>query len=72
MTLIVNPSNWPNKRVLEENLNKGIMLHEPSIMSPWTKDSRTFAIGFSDVVTNHPQRTKFARITRTVDGWRVK
>ncbi len=72
MTLIVSPSAFPSKKALKIALDAGhVTLHEPSIMGEWTRPARELPVGFSDVVTNHPLRTKFARIERTPQGWKV-
>lgn len=72
MTLIVSPTLFKSKADLKANLDKGCMVHEPSIMGEWTKLSTDLPIGFRDVVTNHPLRSKFATIERKPDGWKVK
>ena len=72
MTLIVDPKWFPSKAKLAEHLNEGrIALTEPSIMGGWVKNARELPVGFSDVVTNHPLRTKFAQIRRLAAGWKV-
>lgn len=71
MTLIVSPQLFKSKADLKANLDNGISIHEPSIMGSWTKRSADLPVGFSDVVTNHPARTKFAKITKTAAGWKV-
>lgn len=72
MTLIVSPSAFPSKKALKIALDAGnVRLHEPSIMGEWTRPARELPVGFRDVVTNHPLRTKFAQIERRADGWRV-
>lgn len=72
MTLIVSPRDFTSKAALKAALDNGdCLVHEPSIMGSWTKPARELPAGFSDVVTNHPLRTKFAQITRTPSGWRV-
>ena len=63
---------FPSKAALKIALNAGhVRLHEPSIMGSWTKPASDLPVGFRDVVTNHPLRTKFATIERRQDGWRV-
>lgn len=72
MTLIVSPTIFTSKAALKAALDEGkVLLHEPSIMGEWTKPARMLPVGFSDVVTNHPLRSKFASIERRADGWRV-
>ena len=73
MTLIVNPKLFSSKAALKENLDKSCLLEDPSIVAPWARQSMALPVGFSDVVTNHPLRTKFAKITKRADGsWEVK
>jgi hypothetical protein len=70
MTLIA--STYVSKAGLREALHTNrLTLHEPSIMGSWTKRPNDLPVGFSDVVTNS-ERTKFAKITRTADGWKVE
>lgn len=74
MTLIVDPKTFVSKAALKEALEAGTCLvTDPSIMNSWTKRSCELPVGFSDVVTNHPKRTKFAKITHKAAGvWEVK
>jgi hypothetical protein len=73
MTLIVNPTYFASKAELQAHLNTdSTILTEPSIMGEWTKYPSELPTGFSDVVTNHPIRSKFAQITKTEKGWIVK
>lgn len=71
MTLIVSPADFPSKEILRRNLDAGCMIYNPSIMGEWVKPANQLPIGFDDVVTNHPLRTKFAQIKRTANGWKV-
>ena len=73
MTLIVSPKVFTSKAALKAALDKGdCVVHEPSVMGSWTIPSHALAVGFSDVVTNHPLRTKFAQIMKKADGtWKV-
>lgn len=71
MTLIVAPAFFKSKANLKENLDKGCMVEDPSIIAPFAKRSTELPVGFTNVVTNHPLRSKFAKITRTADGWKV-
>jgi hypothetical protein len=72
MTLIVSPSAFPSKKALKIALDAGnVRIHEPSIMGEWIKPARELPVGFRGVVTNHPLRTKSAKIERRADGWRV-
>ncbi len=72
MTLLVSLTAFPSKVMLQAALNSGCRVTEPSIMGEWTKDSRDLPVGFKDIVTNHPKRTKFASIERKPEGWVVK
>lgn len=72
MSLIVTPAKFPSKAVLKANLEAGCEVHEPSIMGSWTKMSTDLPVGFSGVIVNHPERTKFAQVRKTVNGWEVK
>lgn len=72
MTLIVSPRIFTSKAALKAALNEGACpVYEPSVMGEWIKPARDLPVGFSAVVTNHPLRTKFAKIERRADGWRV-
>ena len=73
MTLIVSPKVFTSKAALKAALDKGdCVVHEPSVMGSWTKSAGDLPTGFSDVVTNHPLRTKFAQIMKKADGtWKV-
>jgi len=72
MTLIVSPRVFTSKAALKAALDAGdCPVHEPSIMGSWTKPAGDLPVGFNDVCTNHPLRTKFAQITRTTKGWKV-
>lgn len=71
MTLIISPSAFPSKKALKIALDNGIRIEEPSIMDPWIKNSKDLPVGFRDVCTNHPLRTKFAQIEKRADGWKV-
>jgi hypothetical protein len=72
MTLIVSDADYASKAQLKTNLDKGILVHEPSVISSWVKDSRELPVGFSDTVTNGAARTKFAKITKQATGWKVQ
>ena len=71
MTLIVSPALFKSKATLQQHLNEGCRIEDPSIVNPWVKLSTELPVGFSDVVTNHPLRSKFAEIKRTSNGWKV-
>lgn len=73
MTLIVSPKVFTSKAALKAALDAGdCVIYEPSIMGEWAKQARELPVGFRDVVTNHPVRSKFAQIERKSDGWAVK
>lgn len=74
MTLIVSPEAFTSKRALAACLNSatGVTIEQPSYFNPWAKNSQSLPVGFRDVVTNHPLRTKFAQIEKTANGWEVK
>ena len=72
MTLIVSPRVFTSKAALKAALDAGdCPVHEPSIMGSWTKPAGDLPVGFSDVCTNHPLRSKFAQITKQAKGWKV-
>lgn len=73
MTLIVNPRYFASKAKLKAHLDSdAAALTEPSVMGTWTKNPSQLPVGFRELVTNHPQRTKFATIQKTESGWKVK
>jgi hypothetical protein len=75
MTLIVAPSQFASKAKLQENLNspEGVYIEDPSMFGVnQTGPSNGKPVGWSEVVTNHPLRTKFAKLERTADGWKVR
>ncbi len=72
MTLIVNPRHFKSKAHLKESLETGILIEDPSMFgSNQSGTSEDKPIGWSGVVTNHPLRTKFAKIEKRADGWKV-
>jgi hypothetical protein len=73
MTLIVHPNYFGSKAELKANLDGDQMLIEnPSVFDGWSRAPSDLPVGFKDVVTNHPKRTKFAQIEKTANGWKVK
>ena len=74
MTLIVSPKVFGSKAKLKEALDAGnAYITDPSIFGVNHSTSSGMApVGFKNVVTNHPLRTKFAKIEKLADGtWRV-
>lgn len=73
MTCIVYGAK--TKKGLKESLDLGgvaIQIEDPSIFKPRYFTAADMAVGQSEVVTNHPKRSWFAKITRTASGWRVE
>lgn len=71
MTLIVSPDLFPSKKGLKIALDAGCRIWNPSIMGEWMRQSTELPVGFEGIVTNHPKRTKFAKIWKGPDGWKV-
>jgi hypothetical protein len=76
MTCIVDPKNFASKAKLQALLIEregAVTITDPSIMAPFCLPARlAIPIGQSLVVTNHPLRTKFAKITRKGENdWKV-
>lgn len=76
MTCIVDPRNFASKAKLQALLTEregAITITDPSIFAPFNLPARlAIPVGQSLVVTNHPLRTKFAKITRTGNNdWKV-
>lgn len=74
MTHIVDPVHFASKAKLQEALNQpqGISIIEPTPWGDKRFNSNDLLVGFKQVVTNHPLRTKFAQVEKTPMGWRVK
>ena len=82
--LIIAPALFTSKKALAEALNRAqdpttldqFHLEDPPVhgrnFSGCVPNERLYPVGFSAVVTNHPKRTKFAKITRTAAGWKVE
>lgn len=76
MTAIVSPQHFASKAKLQAALNAGDCAIR--IPTPWDDklldplSDEDCPLGWSEVVTNHPLRTKFAKITRTAKGWKVE
>lgn len=70
MTMICEAKN---KAALQEQLNKGCTIIEPT---PWGNkyhQSGAFAVGFKEPVVLDPAtRRRFATIEKTANGWKVK
>ena len=67
MTCIVNNEWYPTKKRLKEIIettDKEVAIEDPSIVNPRTFFSNEIKEGESVVVTNHPKRSYFAKITR--------
>jgi hypothetical protein len=72
MTCIVSPAVFTSKAALRIAAEQGVLwITDPSIVAPRYFNAHDLAVGQSEVVTNHPARTKFARIERTATGWKV-
>jgi hypothetical protein len=76
MTCIVDPRNFASKAKLQALLTEregAVTITDPSIFAPFSLPAKqAIPVGQSLVVTNHPLRTKFAKITRTGNNdWKV-
>ena len=76
MTCIISPKDFTSKAKLQALLIEregNVQITDPSIMNPFTLPARqVIPVGRDLVVTNHPLRTKFAKITRMGENdWKV-
>lgn len=71
--ICVSPEVFASKAALQQALNseKGVELVQYSPYGSTHYHSNGITVGFSGVVTNHPKRTKFAKIEKRADGWKV-
>lgn len=72
MTAFVKPEHYTSKAALKANLDKGINITDPQPGPDIILHSTAVQVGFSILVTNHPKRDKFAKITKTATGWKVQ
>ena len=71
MTCIVSPEVFTSKKALEALANAGghaFRIKDPSMFAPRDFNVLDMQPGQSEIVTNHPKRDKFAKITRKADG----
>lgn len=71
---INNPALFTSKKALKEAIESrdgAVLIVDPSMFDDERFYARDMKIGQSIVVTNHPKRTKFAKITRTAKGYNV-
>lgn len=72
MTAIVAPEVFTSKAALKAVAESGTLtITEPSPHGFRSFNARDMKPGESVVVTNHPLRTRFAKLMRTADGFRV-
>lgn len=73
MTCIVSPSQFASKAKLQALLNAGanVPIFDPSVFAPRSFLASSMTVGQSEIVTNHPIRSEFAKIVRTAAGFRV-
>lgn len=72
MTAIVDPRWFKSKADLKANLDASkCSITDPTPFGDKVYYPETCPVGWSIVVTNPPQRTKFAKITKTANGWKV-
>ena len=72
MTCIVNPALFKSKVALQAACEAGkVWIEDPSFFAPRHFNASSMVVGQSEVVTNHPIRNKFAKITRTESGFKV-
>ena len=72
---MVNIVEAPTKKALKELLERqggDIFIIDPSIVNPRTFRATEIPVGQSEVVTNHPKRSYFAKIKMTKKGLRVE
>jgi signal recognition particle subunit SEC65 len=70
MTGIVDAFKYPTAKSLKEAIKEGkvIYIQDPSIMNPRYFSTLEMQRGEKVVVTNHPKRSYFVAIEKTVDG----
>jgi hypothetical protein len=76
MALIVSPTQFTSKAMLKAKLeDNSLRLQDPSFNDPRNGGEpftpREIQVGEKLVVVNHPQRTRYATIERTIKEWRV-
>jgi len=75
MTCIIHPSNFASKAKLQDRLNLtsgAVRIEDPSFFAPRSFLAKEMAVGQEEIVTNHPLRTKFAKVKRVGEAeWKV-